>query len=95
MSSTGIEGVDDSSRVLLIDAAPLLYSSKIDRLDVLGSVLHGYECLTTRAVIDEVERNAGREEIVRRVHSAAWLSTASTESLAYHGRFPTWAQRLG
>ncbi|WDZ92699.1 hypothetical protein [Nocardiopsis sp. HUAS JQ3] len=86
--------MDLSSRVLLIDASPLLYAARIDRLDVLGSLLKGYECLTTHSVIEEVERNEEDSEVLRRVVSASWLGRARTDSLAYHGRFLAWSQWL-
>lgn len=83
-----------SSRALLIDASPLLYASRIDRLDVLGSLLQGYECLTTQAVLEEVERNDKNGAVLQRVESASWLGRAQTGSLAFHGRFLEWSQRL-
>lgn len=83
-----------SSRTLLIDASPLLYASRIDRLDVLGSLLQGYECLTTQAVLEEVERNDPGGVALDRVRSAPWLGTAPTDTLAYHGKFLQWSQWL-
>lgn len=87
--------MDPSLRTLLIDASPLLYAARIDRLDVLGSLLEGYECLTTRSVIEEVERNDREGEAARRVMAASWLGRATTDSLAYHGRLLTWSRRMG
>ncbi|WP_067965032.1 hypothetical protein [Nocardiopsis trehalosi] len=41
---------------LLFDASPLLHSAKADRLDVLGDLVRDAECVTTRAVLDEIGR---------------------------------------
>lgn len=84
-----------SPRTLLIDASPLLYAARLDRLDVLGSLLEDYECLTTRAIIEEVRRNDADGEAAKRVSSAPWLGRAQTGSLDYLGAFVGWAQRLG
>lgn len=84
-----------SPRTLLIDASPLLYAARLDRLDVLGSLLEDYECLTTRAIIEEVGRNDADGEAAKRISSAGWLGRAQTGSLAYLGAFVGWAQRLG
>lgn len=87
--------MDASPRALLIDASPLLYAARIDRLDVLGSLLEDHECLTTRAIIEEVGRNDADGEAAKRITSAPWLGRAQTGSLAYLGAFLGWAQRLG
>ncbi|MEU3307171.1 hypothetical protein [Nocardiopsis sp. NPDC006832] len=87
--------MDASPRKLLIDTSPLLYAARLDRLDVLGSVLEDYECLTTRAIIEEVGRNDADGEAAKRITSAGWLGRAETGSLAYLGAFVGWAQRLG
>ncbi|MFW6639103.1 hypothetical protein ACOALZ_03580 [Nocardiopsis algeriensis] len=79
----------------MIDASPLLYSARLDRLDVLGSLLEDYTCLTTRAVVDEVERNDPAGEAAKRVRDAQWLGEADTGSLDYLGKFSDWSQRLG
>ncbi|WP_017578225.1 hypothetical protein [Nocardiopsis kunsanensis] len=83
-----------SPHILLIDTSPLLYAARIDRLDVLGSLLEAYECLTTQAVLDEVGRNDENGATLKLVESASWLGRAQTDSLAFHGRFLEWSQRL-
>ena len=94
-NSTRNSGLNAFPRTLLIDASPLLYAARLDRLDVLGSLLEDYECLTTRAIIEEVGRNDADGEAAKRITSAPWLGRAQTGSLNYLGAFVGWAQRLG
>lgn len=79
---------------LLSDAPPLLDSALADRIDVLGSPVSGSKCLTTTAVVHEIDDKV--PEAAELVRSADWLHVVSTgESLEYLARFAAWSSYMG
>ncbi|WP_017583611.1 hypothetical protein [Nocardiopsis valliformis] len=76
----------------LFDAPPLLHGAKADRLDVIGDLVRGHDCLTTQSVLDEVRRNDPDAHAV--VVRAPWVRTVPTDSLEFLGRFDIWSTRI-
>ncbi|PSK96521.1 putative nucleic acid-binding protein [Murinocardiopsis flavida] len=86
-------GGSPSSDRLIFDASPLLHAARADRLDVLGSLVDGRECVTTQAVMDEIRRNS--QEAHTAVAEEKWVTVVPSDSLPFLVEFSKWAQRMG
>jgi hypothetical protein len=77
---------------LLFDASPLLHSAKADRLDVLGDLVRDAECVTTRAVLDEIGRRRGDCTVTNASVLVDDLHTTGMRLPFAKGGFESWAR---
>src|SRR4051794_6059895 len=84
----------DLPEALVLDASILVAPVRADRLDVLAEILEPYDCLTTRAVREEVARVAPGLPTERLV-VAPWLREVAVDGLDALRILIEWQARFG
>ncbi|WP_117209725.1 hypothetical protein [Allorhizocola rhizosphaerae] len=80
---------------LVFDTTCLSHFARADRLDVLGDLLAGTECLVPHVVREELREGSQRYPELAQILSLEWLQVVGLESLDRLKRFATWANRVG
>lgn len=84
-----------ANRVLVLDSMCLSHFARAERVDVLGDLLVGKECWTTRVVLEELRQGLGSHPALVSVLALDWLSIAELDRLEEVRRFAIWVNRLG
>jgi predicted nucleic acid-binding protein len=80
---------------LVFDSSALYHPAAADRLDVLGDLVAGHDCVAPRAVMEEIDRAATRDPRLRGVARQPWLRQVRIDSLDDLPHLFRWAELLG
>lgn len=80
---------------LAFDSAPLCAFARAGRLETLCRLVEGYDCVTTRAVLDEIADGAAEYPRLAEVAALSWLRVEPVDDLPALRLFAEYARRLG
>jgi predicted nucleic acid-binding protein len=84
-----------SGGVLVLDASPLIHFARARELPALAALLKDFECVTTRAVRDELDKSSQRHPEIRDALDLAWITTVPCDDLEVLYLFAQYMNRLG
>lgn len=80
---------------IVLDASPLIHFARAHELSALADLLKGFECVTTRAVLDELGDGVERYPELDGALGADWISTVACDSLPVLYLFGQYLAQLG
>lgn len=84
-----------SSRVLVFDASPLNHFARAGELEALAKVVERFECVTTKAVREELIRGVDDFPALRDALGLDWIRTVSCDELDELYAFGQYMNRVG
>ena len=86
---------DVVASVLVFDASPLNHFARAGELATLKMLTAGHDCVTTKAVIDELRRGVPSHPLVDRALSVDWVRIVPVDDLEVLYLFSDYMNRLG
>lgn len=84
-----------SGRVLVLDASPLNHFARAGHLATLQKLLAEHECVTTRAVMEELRRGAEQFREIDDAVNVDWIQIVSCDELQELYLFAQYMNQLG
>jgi predicted nucleic acid-binding protein len=94
VTADGGEDGDGGPGQFVFDTSALYHAALAERLDVLGYLVRGATCVTTRVVLDELRRGAAARPRLLDAERQDWLTEARVDGLEEIRRVIDWARRL-